>query len=429
MVYNTANISDVTPGYYFWNGSAWIRLLACTDVPCNLINVGPNQRFTTIAEVISYLAGNMTGPTVVQLGGGTFSIPSTQTIHLSYPVTIEGLSFGETEVVCPEGTIAIDAQTECYFKMLMFMGTSSSTAIRLSGQETYYEVKDCNFSAFSKGVEITNNAEVWLFETDFVNCGASGAEVAAGSASGQILKVSECDFNGCANGINLASGTNGVVSILNCTFYNSTGTNVGLNYIPASYTNFSSIFFTNNSWNNTGSFTSGFDFARSDGRDAKAFLQNNAGMEDKNPHVKINVVDNSTSTSCNSTNTWYKANFTNTSSIPCKWTVANNRITYQPVNKRDVVMMITGNITSTAGTNRNLSVGIVKNNTSGTTTTSNIYGQVTIRVSSTSGYFPFSTVVYLEDIQAGDHFEIFVNSSSGNDAVTISDLNWWTDSK
>mgnify|MGYP003345954401 CR=1 FL=1 len=26
MVYNTATVSDVTPGYYYWSGTAWVRL-------------------------------------------------------------------------------------------------------------------------------------------------------------------------------------------------------------------------------------------------------------------------------------------------------------------------------------------------------------------------------------------------------------------
>ncbi len=30
MVYNTANIADVTPGYYYWSGTAWVRLATGT---------------------------------------------------------------------------------------------------------------------------------------------------------------------------------------------------------------------------------------------------------------------------------------------------------------------------------------------------------------------------------------------------------------
>ena len=36
IVYNTATINNVTPGYYFWNGTAWIRLITPTDNASNV---------------------------------------------------------------------------------------------------------------------------------------------------------------------------------------------------------------------------------------------------------------------------------------------------------------------------------------------------------------------------------------------------------
>ena len=37
LVYNTATTGDVTPGYYYWNGSKWMRLLAIDDKPAWLL--------------------------------------------------------------------------------------------------------------------------------------------------------------------------------------------------------------------------------------------------------------------------------------------------------------------------------------------------------------------------------------------------------
>ena len=40
LVYNTASVSDVTPGFYYWNGSVWVRLITTSggggggDGPC-----------------------------------------------------------------------------------------------------------------------------------------------------------------------------------------------------------------------------------------------------------------------------------------------------------------------------------------------------------------------------------------------------------
>ena len=166
---------------------------------------------------------------------------------------------------------------------------------------------------FNKGIVSTTNNDLWIFETDFENCAGAGIEIAAGAASGGSFKISECDFIQCAKGINLLSGVSETISIINCTFYNTTsGTDIGILYTPATFTSFVSMFITNNAWNNQGTFVSGFDFTRSDGRDANAFLINNAGMENENPHCKINVVNNALTTTVTTAGTYYKANWTNT---------------------------------------------------------------------------------------------------------------------
>ena len=38
LVYNTATNGDVTPGFYYWTGSKWMRLLAIDDKPAWLLN-------------------------------------------------------------------------------------------------------------------------------------------------------------------------------------------------------------------------------------------------------------------------------------------------------------------------------------------------------------------------------------------------------
>ncbi len=39
LVYNTASASDVTPGYYYWNGSKWVRFVSGNgDITCNTTN-------------------------------------------------------------------------------------------------------------------------------------------------------------------------------------------------------------------------------------------------------------------------------------------------------------------------------------------------------------------------------------------------------
>jgi hypothetical protein len=530
LVYNTATTSDVTPGYYYWDGSIWVRLTASSDpdksynmvtksgnttllktenmvlasgditltlptvtsddngleiavknvggymdyvtiVPAstktidnnvsvsltrwrgmtfiangtnwivkekqaitdNQLEVSETGSFSSIAEVVSFLGAHMTSDSVVvKLGAGSYPIYATQTINRTAPITFEGLSFGETKIYATSavsGSPLFSCVTECYFKMLSFKAIANTTgndAIRFTGGGTtaYHEVKDCNFDGFNKGVVSTNNNELWIFETDFENCTGAGIEIAAGSNSGGTLKASECDFTACAYGINLASGDDETVSVLNCTFYNSTG-NTGINYVPASFTTFTSMFITNNAWNNTGTFINGFDFTRSDGRDAKAFIEGNAGMEDKRPHMKMNVVNNGTGTTITNANTYYKANWTNTSSYTCKFTIGNNRITYQPVNSRDVWMVISGNL-SINQSSRTVSFGICKNGVNSVR-----YGESTLRLPSNSQDQPyqFSTVVYVTDVVPTDYFEFFVTSNNGGDVITVQDVNWFADSQ
>jgi hypothetical protein len=536
LVYNTATAGDVTPGYYYWNGtSKWVRLTAGTDPARNfsmvsksanatllktenvvlasgnitltlpvvtstddgleitiknvgtytdLITVVPESgktidavsnslltrwrgrtylargsnwiikdeethtdnhydvsatgSFTTIAEVVAFLNVHMTGPSVVRLGGGIYPVTSTVTINRPFPLTFQGLSYGETEITCPSGSAAFDAQTECYFKELMFTGdVTPGIGIQFSGALKYYEIKDCSFFGFTRAINITSSSELWLFETDFENCTASGVEIAAGSGN-VSFKTSECDFINCAKGINMATyGTGAEFSILNCTFYNSTG-QTGIFFVPGSAPYFSSMIIQANSFNNIGSFASGFDFTRSDGRDSKAFIENNAGVPSEHPHCKINLANNTATTSPATAGSWYRVNnFSGGASFvynsyATKWTIASNsnRITYQPTNVRDGIGFISGSFSATwsgGAASRNFNIAIVKNTSSSPQVNPTRFGETTLRVIATGQTVQFSTNIYLANIGYNDYFEIWVSSVNGGETVTIDDLNWWTD--
>jgi hypothetical protein len=529
LIYNTATAGDVTPGYYFWNGTKWVRLVANSDSrlhynvvkksanatllktenmivangdititlpavkvedngleicvknigtytdlvivkpqagkkidasdssilprwrgrtylaidsnwvvqnkdpqPDNLFEVSSTGSFTTIAEVVAFLDAHISASTVVRLGGGTFPVSETQIIDYPYPVTFQGLSYGGATIEAEagvSGTPLFDCKTECYFKMLNFLTYDDSPgndAIVFSMPETYHEVKDCSIDGFNRGIVCESNNDVWVFESDLANCAGAGIEVDAGTADGGSLKLSECDFTQCAIGIHLLSGVGQSSSILNSTFYNTpSGTDIGLLYVPDTYTSFSSMFITNNSWNNEGTYMSGFDFARADGRDANAFVENNAGMESKNPHCKLTLLNNPITTSANGTS-WVKANWSTSATYlktyTSKWdlTTTVNQLKYLPDNRSDVTMWISGNISSSSA-NRTINIGICKN---GITTTR--YGETTMRTGTAGQQYQYSTVVYLEDVNPGDYYEIYFNSTAGvTDNITFSDINWW----
>ncbi len=131
--------------YIAWNGN-WItkNKEPRTD---NRLDVSPHGSFTTIAEAIEFLNLHMSGPTVVRLSSGIHQIAASQTINLPFPVTFQGLSFGDTEIDASagvSGTPLFTCLTECYFKMLTlkaYSDASGNDAIRLTGSGEYHEIK------------------------------------------------------------------------------------------------------------------------------------------------------------------------------------------------------------------------------------------------------------------------------------------------
>ena len=406
----------------------------------NLFEVNSRGSWTTITEILEFLDLHMSGPSVVRLSGETYDIDATQVIDLNYPLTIEGMSYGTTTIASAPGLAGspmFRCLSETYFKHLAFDGSALSSsagedAIQLEGADEYYEIKDCSFDEFNKAIVAETNIELWLFETDMTNTAAAGLEIAAGVTSGVKVTASECDFNACAKGINLASGVSATTNIVNCTFYNANSGDIGINYIPANFTNFNALFITNNAWNNVGAFFDGFDFSRTDGRDAKAFIQHNAGDGDKNPNCHINVLNSAATTTLGTTGTWYKAEWNHavTTYTTTKWTISNasgagnvNRITYQPTHRRGGWFIISGNLTVN-NANRTISLGVVKNANAAVR-----FGETTIRTQAQNTSALFSTVVYIADIAATDYFEIWCSTSHGGDVVTFQDVQWLAETK
>jgi len=414
--------------YIAVNGN-WIRK-ENTGRTDNYFEVSDRSSWTSIAQVIEFLGAHMTGPSVVQIGGGTYSIAATQTINLPFPVTFEGLSYGETTIAAAaavSGTPLFICQTESYFKMLNFTAFSNGTgndAIRFTASGKYHEVKDCDFAGFNKGIVITNNSASWIFENTFEDCALAAIEIAAGTASWGAMELANCDFTNCAIGINLLSGVSETISIMTSNFYNTpAGTDIGVLYTPATFTTPLAMYITYNTWNNQGALFNGFDFTRPDARDAEAYIENNVGAGDKNPHCKINVVNNTLTTTCTTVNAWYKANWTNTTSSTTKLLINNNKITYQPSNSRDVYTIISGNVSVNAA-NWNITVGIVKNGIMGTR-----YGETTLRTVTANQPFQYSTVILLSNVIKNDYFELYVSAANGGDILTFQDVNIFADSK
>ena len=381
--------------YIAWNGN-WITKVKNRSEK-NRIVVSSSGSFTTLAEAVDYLNAHMTAPTVVVLSSGVNTVTETLVIDLPYPVTFEGESYGAATIGPGAGMTGkplFDCLTDCSFKMISFDGGTISgygsslgeDAIDITENGTYHEIKDCSFDGFYNAVAHLSDAELWVFECDINNSANSGLLLNS-PVPGSIVKVSETDFTGNRIGVNLSAGSATTVT-LNAGFYtNLDPADIAILYNPSGFS-FSNLIITGNSWNFIGTGISGFDFTRQDGRDANAFIENNAGVEDDKPHCKINVVNNALTTTCVTSNSWYKANWVNTSSYTTNLVIGNNKITYQSVKPRDIFLIISGDV-SVGNNNRVVTVGIVKN---GVTTTR--YGETALRITTANQPFQFSTVIY-----------------------------------
>jgi len=317
--------------------------------------------------------------------------------------------------------------SESYFKMLQFDATTLASygtaagedAIRLVGSGTYNEIKDCNFESFYNTIVDSTDAELWLFETDINNAQSNGILITSAIA-GTIVKVAETDFIGCKRGVNMNIGSGATIQLASGGYYNVNSTDTAIVYRSSTFTSPVSMSIKGNSWNNTGKYIEGFDFTRSDGRDANFFVESNAGVGDSKPQCFINVTNSLTATTLTTLNTWYKVDWgTSTSTQTTKWTINNNKITYQSVNRRNGWIIISGNVTASANA-QNITVGIVKNGISGTQ-----YGATTIRTTTTDQPFPFSIIVYLSDIGPADYFELYSrNETSSAKTVIFQDIQW-----
>lgn len=402
----------------------------------NVLEVNANSSWTTIPEAISFLEAHMTGPTVIRLGDGEYQLSATQIIDLPHAITFQGLSYGTASILANEdddleGVPMFRCYSDCYFKMLDFshnIGTYGDSpgedAIHFVGTGTYNEIKDCTFDGFYNTIIDSTNAELWVFETDISNAVRNGILLHSDIA-GATLKVAETDFIACNYGINLSKGDSATIQLASGGYYNGVTGDTAIFYQSGTFTDFENIAITGNSWNNIGKFIEGFDFTRSDGRDANVTLESNAGMGDQKPNCFINKLNGSTAVTLTSQNSWYDASWgTNTSEETCKWTIASNRITYQPNNRRNGVFTVAGNLSVNAS-NRNINIAIVKNGNSAVR-----YGETTVRTATSTVPYPFAFIAYLENIAPGDYFEIYYsNASASGNQVTIQDLQWFVNTQ
>ena len=394
-------------------------------------SVGTQGNFTTLKAAITWLStgGNMTANSEILLDGGISPVTDSIGIYLPYTLSIRGMDEDISILQAATGLLNkpfFNIRSDVIFHAVKFDGSMLSTYgthILESGINITKAVKltvhDCCFMHLSRGINITNSTKVEIHGDHFTNCYRA---IDVNSTGATFLCAQDVKIDTCSTGINLLKATNGNFYLNDIEFVNvAADTAINYNGTTFTYSNHPAI--GNCKFNVLGVFFNGFDFTRTDGRDANIYIRNNEGSEDKSPHLKINVVSSADTTRIGTANIWHKINYTITSvTEKCKIKVTTvgkiNTYTYQPTNLNSLWIYVSGGYTL-ANTNRTLKIALVKNGNSAVR-----YGESTIRFDATSGNVQLlpALFVYLEDLAFNDYFELYITSANANDIITVSDL-------
>lgn len=485
------------------------------------IAVGANGDFNTIKEAVDWFNANATAGAEIILDAGTHNITDTIVVNSLYPLAIRGLGANNTTLQASTGLAnkpMLELKSSCDINRLKATGSTLATYgtnpgenfITYSTANFYSEITDVQLDNFYYAIHDTYGVDVFLFNFIVGDCVKGYVNEHSGTGT---TDIEVGNFNNCTIGIDLMSATGDSFLCKNVVFANPVG-GTSINYDGSAYgfSGFSEV--SGCTYNGVGNFVAGFDFSRRDGRDANIIFIDNIGIEDKNPHAKINVADNTTAVTVTTAGTFYKAadiqsvtriifdqaatagTFTITiggqttaaiaynadaatieaaieaissvtdctvaqivaakewtirfetagegwdsdhavdisglttttlvdvvrSFYTTKMTLDQNQMKYQPDNPRDCVMWLSGNV-QVGAVNRNVTMGIKKNGDD------RILSPMTVRTSTASQPVPFSMVVYLDDVDKDDYFEIWLTSSTNGDQVIIQDLIWYFESR
>jgi hypothetical protein len=437
-----------------WNG-AWVSIDRRAESKRSF-TVANNGSWKTLHEIMEFMDVHQNiiigdFDPVITLSPGVYKIEST--IEIDYPraVTLRGASYGKT-ILIPGDTLnapMFDANTEAYFKMLVFDATGNvnnpdygtlpgHSAIILSGPEEYYEIKDFYVYGFYDGVKAEANIELWMFEGDIEGCKLRGfcftdpyVPGVGEDYIGGSIKISEVDFIENRIGLCFSSGYNAEASIMNCGFYPGDSTyltlpynDIGINRLP-DFQSITSVFISNNTWNNSGNFIGegSFDFSRPDGRDANVLFTGNAGVADALPSAFINVLTTNTQ-SLASLNTWYYLTYYPTDTIMEKFKYASHNITYLSDYSYDLVFNISGTIEYSGDAIYQLGLWMYRGGFTGPHSISST------RTTNNSKYGYFTFFGKIKDVRRDDYFVIAIRRTSGGSGnFTLLDLQCFIESQ
>lgn len=397
------------------------------------ITVSPySERFKTLVDTLTWLETNMSGNTSILLTADEEEINETITIDLPYNLAIKGGAYDQNKFIPGSGLgnspmFELKSNTS-FTKIVMdaigtgFGSNPDEDGILVSVDDLYIELKDFMIRGFYRNVYSTSNSEFWVMD-GVLNCATKSGFELNTTSDGAKYRSTLMDYscfittNNDYVGINLISGNTIYLSSEQDTSELSTTGQTFIKKPDDTSTTFKDLVILSTIWNKTGSFSSGFDYTRADGRDADVEVISCIGVEDNKPHAKVNVIGNSGATEMNQT-TFVKVNYTTSSTYMKKFSFIDNNLTFLPSHPRTLSMFISGALT-TSTSQSNVIFSIVKNGDTGTT-----YGNMNIFLDQNARAFNFSTNVYIEDVEQNDYFGIYAKNTGTNDQIILQDVNW-----
>lgn len=395
----------------------------------NRIIVGTLGNYATLKEAVDWFNVSATTDTEILLDAGSHLVADTITVNnSSYVLQIRGGGINITSLEAATGLTnkpMFDIKSPCDIHRLHCHGNSLSNYGTLATENCidlkttngiYCEFTDVTFQGFNTVINDVAGTSMFIYNYIIESPIANGILINTNNTGSNL----DCEVGNmiyCPVGVNLLKGTNANFLVSNILFYNAVG-NIAIKYSSATYTYDGLSNITNNTFNHVGTFLSGFDFTLAQNSNIEVF--GNVGSEDVNPHAKINVVGSATQDSLTQ-NVWAKAGFLNTNAYTKKWTVSNNRLTFQSEHPKDVVMFCSGSAFTT-NQSVTLNIAIVKNGDPNTL----VYGRNSVTLDTNGRNFNFSLNAYLQDVTKDDYFEVWLMNSANSNDAGISNLNWFT---
>ena len=468
----------------------------------NRIQVGALGDYTTLKAAVDWFNSSATASTEILLDGGIHLIADTVTVNnSSYKLQIRGLGSAVTRLHAATGLTGkpmFNIKTNCDLNKLTATGSTLASYGTLANENfitfdttasIYTEVKDFFIDTFKIGICDLIGVTLFVFDWVIDTCGIG---IQTNYSTGSITTEKDI-FVGhmvnCPIGIDLLKANTGNFTIEATVFQNPVNgiavkyTGGAGNYVLGTITNILTC-----SYNNVGTFLSGFDFTIA--RDANIGVRSCLGVEDKSPHAKINLSAGATTTAITTGGVYYKAAFTNGTTYTCKMELTNgkmncltsrsydgmmwlngtmsvdqaNRTLHFCIRKNLVITSVTGNgttVTVTTTTPHKLQSGdsvqmlgwtggtgtwngiktitvtgtntfTYLNNGNGTATggTSGVLlSPMAVRTATSGQPAAFSLCVYLDGMTLNDYYEPYVTSTNNGDNITMVDLTWMLDSR